>query len=1031
MLNIQYLWGIMKSFVHSGFENQVSLTPHAIAVVFEEEYLTYQALNERANALAHFLRQQAVKPETLVGLYLDRSINMIVSILAILKAGGAYVPLDLSYPQDRIAYMLENSQASVLLTTQELAAILPPHSATAIFLDNEWDSINQESPKNLEPLADDDDLAYVLYTSGSTGNPKGVAMPHRALVNLLSWQLQDFKVPAARTLQFTPISFDVSFQEIFSTFAGGGTLVLIRETVRRNPETLLHYISHQQIERLFLPFVALQHLAEVAQTHSLNFALQEVITAGEQLKVTSSIARWFSSLSDCTLTNQYGPSETHVVTSHTLRGLPKDWPMLPPIGRPIAHTQIYLLQVNSHRAQDRIQLAFPDKPGELAIGGVALAQGYLNQSEMTQHRFVPNPFINEPNARLYRTGDLARYLPDGTLEFIERLDSQIKIRGVRIELGEVEAVLGQHGEVKQVTVIAKADETGQKALAAFIVPSRKLSSDADNRQLLLDLRDHLRLKLPSCMIPSAYAFLDQLPLTPSGKIDRRALPILNQQWMSLNVDFVSPQTPVEIQLAEIWSNTLGIRQIGLNDNFFEVGGDSLRAVQLIFRVREAFQIEIPMVSLFDSPTIAEFAKAVNSGLDAQPIATSDDMTVADLLAEATLDRAIVPTQTFFTFKPQPEHIFITGVTGFLGAFLLHELLEQTTGQVHCLVRAKTSVEGDRKIQANLKKYLLWSENYQFRITAVSGDLAKAQLGLSPKAFQDLAQKIDVIYHNGAAINLIYPYTALRAANVLGTQEILKLAAAHHTKPVHFISTLDVFQTAQLFSRNSITEQDALNPNVAIYFDGYTKSKWVSEQLIFEARSRGIPTAIYRPAMISGHSQTGAANQDDLMNRLIKGMIQLGCAPDFNELMINIAPVDYFSRGAIYLSRQPDTLGKSFNFANPQAIEMKRFVEILNELDYKVRLVCHQDWEDALAHHRKTLDSVVTVLTSKPMSTSWSYLERSSVGAYRVGCQNVIQGLQDVSIDCPPITSNLLEPCFQFLRQSGFFPSPEALKVFTT
>lgn len=1021
----------MQVCIHEWFEKQVCQTPNETAVVFETDSLSYQELNQRANALARYLRQLNVGTETLVGLCLERSLDMIVALLAILKAGGAYVPIDLSYPPERIAFMLEDSQVSVLLTAQTLAAALPPHAATVVCLDTEWEHIAQEDSCNLEPLAGADNLAYVIYTSGSTGHPKGAAMPHRSLVNLLDWQLRAFKVPVARTLQFTPISFDVSFQEIFSTLAGGGTLVLVSDAVRRNPEALLQYISLQRIERLFLPFVALQHLAEVAvaaQTPLLGFALQDVITAGERLKVTNSIARWFSSLKDCTLTNQYGPSETHVVTSHTLSGSPKNWPILPPIGRPIANTQVYLLQVNLQRTHDDIELAPLGKPGEIAIGGAALAQGYLNQPELSQRRFIANPFSDEPNAKLYRTGDLARYLPDGTLEFIERLDRQVKIRGVRVELGEVEAVLGQHAGVKQVAVIPKADLTDHKVLAAFIVPSQNPNAETDHRQLLLDLRDHLRQKLPHCMIPSAFMFLDQLPLTPSGKVDNRALPNLDQPWMPLNPDFVSPRTPVETRLAEIWAQTLGIRHVGIDDNFFEMGGDSLRAVQLVFQIREAFQIDLPMVALFDAPTISQFAEAVNSALRSHTVETSDDITVSNLLADAALDPVIAPPQIPFVFRSQTEHIFITGVTGFLGAFLLHELLEQTTAQIHCLVRAKTAAEGDRKIQANLKKYLLWSENYHARITSVPGDLAQARLGLSVQAFQELARQMDVVYHNGAAINLIYPYSALRAANVLGTQELLKLAAEHHIKPVHFISTLDVFQTTDLFSRNRITEQDLLNPNEAIRFDGYTKSKWVSEHLVFQARSKGIPTAIYRPAMICGHSQTGAANKDDLMNRLIQGMVQLGSAPDFSEMMVNIAPIDYFSQGAIYLSRQANALGKSFNFVNPQPVTMGQFVETINTLGYRVRPVCHRDWENLLAQHRETLDSVVAVLTSKPAETSWSYIERSSVGAYRVSCQNVLEGLQATSIRCPAITPNLLKPWLSFLVQNGFLPSPEALEA---
>ena len=1009
--------------IHQLVELQVLQTPDAVAVIFEDQQLTYRELNERANQLAHYLQTLGVKPEVLVGICVDRSLEMIVGLLGILKAGGAYLPLDMSYPLDRLRYMLEDTQASILLTQNHLRDRLPKCNSHVVYLDSDWQALAQHQISNPQSKLTLDNLAYVLYTSGSTGRPKGVAMPQHPLVNLLTWQIQNFRHPVARTLQFTPISFDVSFQEIFSTLSSGGTLVLVSESIRRNAEALLHYLSAQAIERLFLPYIALQHLAEVAKTQiNLPIYLREVITAGEQLKITNSIAHWFSHLKDCTLENQYGPSESHVVTAYRLSGSSKNWFHLPPIGQPIANTQIYLLDPNLRRKEDPFQLVATGEVGELAIGGITLARGYLNQPELTDNKFIPNPFSNEPEARLYRTGDLARYRPDGTLEYIERIDDQVKIRGIRIELGEIEVILSQHPLVKDVVVVAREDASDNKRLVAYIViQDDRLIGDKD--EIATYLRTFAQEQLPNCMVPSAFMFLDTLPLTPSGKVDRRALPTPSQSRPALKEDLVLPRTQIEESLSEIWSQVLSIKPIGVYDNFFDLGGNSLLAIQVIFKAREFFQIEIPIVALFDTQTIASLAEFINAAISSKMAATSDDSTISDLEADATLAPTINLSNLPIEIKTEPDNIFITGVTGFLGAFLLYELLEQTQANIYCLVQATDTETGKQKIQSNLEKYLLWNEKTSSRIIPITGDLSESLLGISEEQFLKLARKIDVIYHNAAYINLIYPYTALRATNVFGTQELLKLATQIKIKPFHFISTLDVFQTSRAFGTNLITEQDELNPSEAIRFDGYTKSKWVSEKMVTTAQMRGLPVSIYRPAMITGHSKTGVANVNDLMNRLIKGFVQLGYAPSF-DMMFNVAPVDYFSKGAIYISRQEESLGKTFNFINPQPVSMTQFVEAINACGYPVQQVCQKQWEDLLRGNIESLDSIVSVLTSKASEKGLSYLEKCSVGANLTSCKNVINGLKDTSIVCPPINAQLLSTYFSYYIRSGFLKMPE-------
>ncbi|MCF2150416.1 Non-ribosomal peptide synthetase [Desmonostoc muscorum LEGE 12446] len=603
--------------IHQLFEEQCLSTPDAVAVVFQQQQLTYGELNSRANQLAHYLQSLGVSADVLVGICVERSIEMVVGLLGILKAGGAYVPLDPEYPTERLSFMLEDAHVSVLLTQNHLVDKLPHRQAQLVCLDTDWQIISQLSQDNVLSGVLGNNLGYVIYTSGSTGQPKGVAMNQSALCNLILWQVENTTIPGGvKTLQFAPVSFDVSFQEMFSTWCNGGTLVLIGEQLRREPLALLDLLQQQAVERLFVPFVGLQQLAEVAVANeSVSSNLREIITAGEQLQITPAICNWLSKLTDCTLHNHYGPSESHVVTSLTLTDSVESWPLLPAIGRPIANTQIYIL--------DEYQKPVPvGVPGELHIGGVALARGYLNRPELTQEKFIPNPFdksqVTGHLSKLYKTGDLARYLPDGNIEYLGRIDNQVKIRGFRIELGEIEAVLSQYQDVQACCVIARVDTTGDKRLVAYIVPQKQQTPK------VTELRSFLKSKLPEYMVPSAIVILESLPLTPSGKVDRRALPAPQPSSESTE-KYVAPRTPIEEILALIWTQVLKVEPVGIHDNFFELGGHSLLATQLISRVRTTLKVELPLRSLFAAPTIEELSQNIqrlqqqNLELSAPPI----------------------------------------------------------------------------------------------------------------------------------------------------------------------------------------------------------------------------------------------------------------------------------------------------------------------------------------------------------------------------------------------------------------------------
>ncbi|MGH7998033.1 MAG: amino acid adenylation domain-containing protein [Brasilonema sp.] len=1466
--------------IHHLFEEQADSTPNHIAIVFEDQQLTYAELNAKANQLAHHLQRLGVGKEVLVGLFMERSLELIVAILGILKAGGAYLPLDPALPKEGLAFRLQDAKVSFLISDSSLVIdkeLLTKGQNKLICLDTDWEAIAQEPDHNPTSEVQPQNLVYVLFTSGSTGKPKGVAVEHQQLFNYINAIRERLDLSVCTSFAtVSTFAADLGNTVIFPALCSGGCLHVVSPERAANPETLADYFHRHPIDCLK---IVPSHLSALLTSSRAEQILpqQRLILGGEACswKLIEQIQQLAP---ECLIFNHYGPTETTVgvLTYPIKQGQTVDCSETVPLGRPIANTQIYLL--DSYLQPVPIGIT-----GELYIGGASVARGYLNQPDLTNEKFIPNPFLESGaiafGQRLYKTGDLARYLPDGNIEFLGRIDHQVKIHGFRIELGEIEAALRQHPAVRETVVLAREDQPGNKCLVAYVVPEKQSTPTTTK------LRGFLQEKLPQYMVPSTFVRLKALPLLPNGKVDRQGLPVPDTR-SDLAGNFVAPRTTAEKVLAGIWAKILRLEQVGIYNNFFELGGDSILSMQIIARANQA-GLRLTPKQLFEHQTIAELAavagtnkaiqaeqglvtgrvpltpiqhwffeqnfpqmhhwnqavllevqqtldpvlleqavqqllkhhdvlrlrynlqesswQQVNADFDeivpltllnlstvseieqkstistaaaelhsslnlssgpllrialfdlgttksqrlliiihhlvvdgvswrvlledlqtaykqlsqgeaialppkttsfkhwaerlqeyaqsqalhqeldywltevprqivqlpvdfpsadntvalaniisvalsqqetqallqevsavyqtqindvllialvqaveqwtgarsllvnleghgreeifddvdlsrtmgwfstifpvfldiressgvedalksvkkqlrsipnrgigygllrylggekvvplqqyakaeirfnylgqsdqvfqdsslfapaqesieparslqgsrsylldvngivaegqlqlnwtyssaihrqatierlaegfmealreiiahcqslrtagyssvprTEPSTTTGKITVEVLNTEAVLNSTIRPG-TSFEYTTEPSHIFLTGATGFVGAFLLDELLQQTNASIYCLVRAANAESGKKKLQSHLESYLLWNESLSDRIIPVVGDLSEPLLGLSGQQFQVMAELVDVIYHNAAAINLVYPYSALKATNVLGTQEVLRLASQIKVKPVHYISTLSVLSSKDHAEVKGIRELHNFSHS-QVPSGGYAQTKWVAEKLVTTAHNRGLPVSIYRLGRVSGHSKTGVCNTSDRLYRMLKGFIQLECVPDV-ETTVDMTPVDYVSRAIVHLSRQKKSLDKIFHLSNPYQIRSFELFNWIREFGYSLQPMSYNQWQIELVNTSEaSLDNPLYPLIpffagmeAEGQSKQESSEQTSNLAALKFNCQNTTDGLADTSIVCPPVDANLLSTYFSYLIQSGFVNAPQ-------
>lgn len=915
------------STVHDLLAAQVARTTTATALVTTDgtkRALTYGELATRTRALSARLTAAGTRRGDAVAVLLPRTGDAIVSLFAVLACGATYVPLDPGQPAPRVALLLDGldghsdgSALTAIITTTALAALVPiPLRDRTILLDEFATTAPQSTegtylPARLHP----EHPAWVIHTSGTTGTPKAVVISHRSVVNLYHHHREHLIEPAAaaqggrrmRAALTASMTFDTAWEGLLWLLAGH-ELHLIDDDLRRDPDRLVRYIREQRIDFLDVtPTFARELLSAglLAGDHRPS-----VIALGGE---ATDPALWTALRAEpgVSVYNLYGPTECTVdatwttVAAHTT----------PSIGVPVTNGRCHVLD-------QALRPVPPGVVGELYVGGMPVGQRYLGQSAATATRFVADPF-DANGGRLYRTGDVARWQADGHLEYLGRGDSQMSLRGYRIEVGEVEAALTAHPQVGAAAVGIHAE-----VLVAYVVPS---TGEPDARAL----RSHLAGRLPDYMVPSVYVVLDRLPHTRNGKLDRAALPPPPDAECTER----PARTPTERALVRLFAEALELESVGIDDDFFARGGHSLRAARVLNGVRAAFGVRWDLRAMFDTPTVAGLAERLDSGRDVDELS----WTAADLEADIHLDDAIRATA-----KPPAavRAVLLTGATGFLGAFLLAALLERTDFQVYCLVRADSDRAALHHIRSAFTRYGLDNVLADHRVTAVAGDLALPQLGLSPTRYRELADAIDAIVHNGARVHHFEPYSRLRPANVEGTERILRLATTGTVKPVHFVSSVD---TAFAVDGNPpiLTEDRRVAAN-SLPHNGYVASKWVAEGLVYAAADRGVPVTVSRPGRIGGHSRTGASGPDDAFWSLIRAMVVLEAVPDeiYGAATIDMVPVDWVAAAITHLVAQQPA-ARTFHLTSQRPLRFATIVDALRERGYPVAAIPSSTWHARL------------------------------------------------------------------------------------
>ncbi|KAK5626385.1 hypothetical protein RRF57_002100 [Xylaria bambusicola] len=1011
------------------FSSQAKATPDAVALEDGSLSLTYAELDAKVDTLANRLRRREVGRDNLVGVLLGRSADYVISCLAALRAGGAFLVLELAYPPGLLADVLDDARPTVVIThTAYIGQI--KSTVPLIVLDEQESEKTEDSLPNgsangqaVPPEDDLERLAFVSYSSGTTGRPKGIANPHRAAIQSydLRFGLSDLR-PGDR------VACNVFFVwEILRPLLRGATVVTVPDEMSYDPVALVELLRSKRItETLMTPTL----LATVLGRHP-NFGsrlkdLRTLWLNGEV--VTTDLARrGLKALPNARLLNVYSASETHEIACGDIRAILDEEAQVVPVGPPLDPKHAYIVDEDGNRVE-------PGVSGELVIGGNLLARGYLNLPEATAKAFVPDPFDPISGARMYKTGDTARMLPSGLLEITGRVGSMIKIRGYSVQPGAVEHAIVTRLAFRQCAIVPHGEGLDRQ-LVAYVVADTDVSEDRpavsiDDAGFSPSARRILSAHLAHYMIPALWIPMDELPTHEvSGKVDMKRLPSPTRARSPVKAQVDGEDTDQKITLrdiAKVWASVLNIPYetvIQQEHGFFDLGGHSLALVELITRLSGTYGFPVPLARLAGNPTLQGHLEVVRDARDGHTAAVQADLPRV-LETDSILASEFQPQSTTIKRLSEAETLLLTGTTGYLGAFLLHALIETTTARIVCLVRftdisqGSNEAAGMARVRGNLLDLGLWNDSMLERIEILPANLSRTRLGLSSEDFDDLASRIQVIIHSAATVNLVYPYAAMRGANVIGTREIVRLACKAGAT-VHHISTNGVLP-------NSVEgwDEDAM---VAIkdvpekLLDGYGQTKWVAEQLILAAAERGLPARIYRPGTISGHSTSGSSNTYDLLNALVVESLQLGHAPNVDGWYAEMTPADFVSKAILSIADIADTKQRVVHLGDPNPLPTKELFGILSELGYPTKPLDWEDWA-ALWNERRGSGSGNKIFTVDILRRGMPTIEGLKwVTVLKDTATAPL--LAKAGLERPKIDSKLLETYTRHFCARGWLPRP--------
>lgn len=973
------------------------------AVVMGKDQISFAALDQVSNQLAHYLTTNGIGKGDLVPVWMERSIDLIIALIAVQKTGAAYIPVDASYPEKRVEAIIADSGARLVVTVTTLSSRLPDN----INCVNTDDKTIKEQPATpLNRLPSSGDLAYVIYTSGSTGQPKGVMVTHQAIQHLVSWHAMHFNVhPSSKLSYVAGVSFDISVWEIWTALTSGATLYIAREEERTDASQLLKYYEQNQITHGFVPTVLAPEVVEGSKSRTL--ALSYLFTAGEKLKPVNTEGLSY------TLIDYYGPTECTVFATFQVVNRP-DGKYISSIGHPIAHTQAYILDT-------RMVSVAGNNIGELYIGGACLAAGYWKNEQLTRERFIPSPF--HPGQKLYRTGDLARWLPDGSLAFLGRSDNQVKIRGYRIELGEIEHQLLQLPFVQNAIVLPRENSKQQKQLAAIIQLKQSALLVPGNNSTVQTIREHIKQQLPGYMMPAYFIFKDSFPVNINGKVNMQQLKDhLEQEKLTPEANTPRGDSDMERCIIEVWTALLEHDTFDTSDDFFDIGGNSLLVAAAAVDIAASMKVKVYLRDIYQYPTVKSLAATLTERMHSLSAIPAED---TEPVIELQNDVYLEPGTTFSTgFDPavlaNQAHIMLTGVSGLIGIHLLEELLLHTQAEVYCLIRARNEYDALLKIDETARRFKVeLRTELKKRIIPVPGDLTLPDLGLPTGQYEKLSGLIQVIYHSASSVNFIEPYSYNKAANVEGLRRLIRFAGHKQLKCLSLMSTISVYSWGHKFTGKTVmTEQDDIQQNIlSVSKDiGYVRSKYVMEAIADLAASQGLPVMTYRLGYALCHGRTGACATYQWWSNLIKVCLKYNAYPDLVELREGLITVDYMTQSVVHITQQPDAIGKKFNLiASPENnLTLQQFFDLLHAY-YPINLkkVSYREWRGNWENDPSCILYPLTSLFKDNMHEGLSTIELYQ-NTYAWDNRQVKEKLKNSMIQEPVFNKELLDNYMAYL-----------------